>query len=176
MLFSNIQAAEVPFVTRSCLAVVLWHVGCFSASLCDMADLCFPCLPSLLLFACHWPFLMCVWIYKVHLLHFSSSLLQSYLFSGPCLFLFALDWLKASVCIPKQLRDAAANKEDYCLSLKKDIHLWRCFPEWFATHLSYLFSWRRPFILHPRGEWVSATKGCRVSRALEKPGAKSIAH
>ena len=37
-----------------------------------------------------------------------------------CLFLFALDRLKVSICIPEQLRDASANKEDDCpCSLKK---------------------------------------------------------
>lgn len=144
---------------------------------CDIAALCSLCPPSSLFFACHWLSLMCVWIYKVHLLHFSFSSHQSYLLSGPCLFLFALDWLRASVCIPKQLKDAPANKEDYCLHFKKKGQpSLEVFP-WMIRHtFELLVQWWRPFILHPRGKWKSATKGCRVSRAQEKLRTKSIVH
>ena len=70
---------------------------------------------------------------------FHLSSLPPRLFSGPCLFLFALDRLKASVHIPEQLRE---KKQRGPLSQfkNKDSHLWRCFPERFATHLSSLFS------------------------------------
>lgn len=65
---------------------------------------------------------VCMWIYKVHLcctaLAFFISLPPVLFVFGSCLFLFALDWLQASVCVPKQPKDVAANKEDHCLSLK----------------------------------------------------------
>lgn len=118
---------------------------------------------------------MCVWINKVHLLHFSFFSLKSYLFSRPRLRLFALHWLKANVRIPKQFRHVAVNEEDYCLSVKTRTAL-EVFP-WTIHHtFELLVQWRHPFILHPRGEPKSATKGCRASWALEKLGTKSIAH
>ncbi len=161
--------AEVPFVTKSCLAVVLWHVSCFSASLCDVADL----LPSISLHATDSSWYVCGYTGCTYcFFHFPHSCL----FSCPCLFLFALDRLRASVCIPKQLRDAAANKEGYCLSLKKGQPSLEVFP-WMICHtFELLVQRRRPFIPHPRGERKSATKGCRVSGAQEKLGTKSIAH
>lgn len=63
---------------------------------------------------------VCVGIQGALKAFFSFSSRQSYLFLSPLsLFLFALDLLKASVCIPKPLREVATNKEDYCLCIKK---------------------------------------------------------
>lgn len=72
-------------------------------------------------------------------------------------FLFALDRLKASVCIPEQLRDASANKEDDCpCSLKKGQPSLEVF---YRNTFKLLVRWRRPFIPHPRGGQKSAIEG-----------------
>lgn len=90
--------------------------------------------------------------------------------------LIALDWLRASVSIPKQLRDAAVNKEDYCLSsLKRGTAISGGVSLNDSPHIELLVQGWRPFIPHPRGEGQSAAEGCRVSRAWERPGTKSIA-
>lgn len=109
-------------------------------------------------------------------LHFSFSSLQSYLFSGLRLFLLALDRLKASVRIPKQLRDGAANKEDYYLSLKTRTAISGGVSLNDLPHFELLVPRRRPFIPHPRGGPESGTEGRRVSRAFDRLGTKSIAH
>ncbi|KAF0031489.1 hypothetical protein F2P81_016044 [Scophthalmus maximus] len=96
--------------------------------------------------------------------------------AGLRLFLLALDRLKASVRIPKQLRDGAANKEDYYLSLKTRTAISGGVSLNDLPHFELLVPRRRPFIPHPRGGPESGTEGRRVSRAFDRLGTKSIAH
>lgn len=122
-----------------CCVVTCWLLSCFERRDWSLLP---PC--SILASLCMSLTLpdVCVGIQGALKAFFSFSSRQSYLFLSPLsLFLFALDLLKASVCIPKPLREVATNKEDYCLCIKKNnnSHLWSCFPEWFATHLSHLF-------------------------------------
>lgn len=132
----------------------------------------------LLFFACHWLPLMCVWINKVHLLHFLFFCLKSYLFARPCLLLFTLHWLKANVCIPEQFRVVAGNKEDYCLCLKTRTaisggvslndspHIWVTCSVAASFHLA---SQRRTKECHQRPQSVQSIRktGDKINSSLE---------
>lgn len=151
------------FRQLKCQAVVLWHVG-RSVLLCvrwlsTVTSLCMSLTHSSGCVCGNTRCLIAFFIFLIPVL---------FVFWSLSLFLCTWLTLKASVCIPEQLRDTASNKEDYCLSLKKGQPSLEVFPWVIHNTFRLLVQWRHPFIPHPRGEWKSSTEGCRVSRAKEK--------